>query len=113
MSPLTRYWPRSARVTEVAACYLVVDEVRLLPSRPLAGRVGRRRVATGDGAGGLRLLRACGRPPPPDPSPPLASLAGGGERQAHHVNITSACVSHLHIRCLPRSPTCRPAPRIC
>jgi hypothetical protein len=63
----------------------------LLPSRPLAGRVGRVSEANADGVGGLRLLRAYNEakdacsllvaPPTPDPSPPLASLAGGGERR--------------------------------
>jgi len=63
----------------------------LLPPRPLAGRGGRRRSATADGVGGLRLLRprnqaddagsVLAAPPTPSPSPPLASLAGGGERR--------------------------------
>src|SRR5690348_10093787 len=60
------------------------------PSRPLAGRVERRSEAAERGVGGLHLLCAgnrrntpapCLRPPPtPNPSPPLASLAGGGEQ---------------------------------
>src|SRR5262249_57028971 len=65
-----------------------------LPSRPLAGRVGRRRVATADGVGGLRLLRVCGwrttlapskrRPPPPTPPPhPPRSRGGGGGAPTH------------------------------
>jgi hypothetical protein len=63
----------------------------LPPSRPLAGRVGRVSEANADGVGGLRLLRACSEanvasfslvaPPTPDPSPPRAARAGGGERR--------------------------------
>src|SRR6266852_5567825 len=49
-----------------------------LPSRPLAGRVDRVSAANAVGVGGLNLLRAGGAPTP-NPSPPLASLAGGGE----------------------------------
>src|SRR3977135_1381714 len=54
-------------------------EAQHLPSRPLAGRVGRVSEANADGVGGLHLLRTRGAPP--DPSPPLASLAGGGEQR--------------------------------
>src|ERR1700704_2172399 len=62
-------------------------EAQHLPSRPLAGRVGRVSEANADGVGGLHLLRTRGRPrpptppPPPPPPPPLASLAGGGEQR--------------------------------
>src|SRR5215831_7240538 len=37
--------------------------------------------ANADGVGGLILLPVCGSPPTPNPSPPLAPLAGGGEQQ--------------------------------
>src|SRR5580658_4331494 len=80
-----------ARVT--SACR-VRDALRcrVLPSRPLAGRVERGGEAAERGVGGLRLLGICGErqnacseqaaPPTPNPSPPLASLAGGGEQKA-------------------------------
>jgi len=51
--------------------------------------------ANADGVGGLRLLRAgeakdasciLVAPPTPGPSPPLASLAGGGEKR-HHFSL--------------------------
>jgi hypothetical protein len=67
-----------------------VQQARPLPSRPLAGRVGRVSEANADGVGGLPLLRSCdaknacseqAAPPTLDPSPPLASLAGGGEKR--------------------------------
>src|SRR5580658_3800774 len=70
---------------------IVGTETRLLPSRPLAGRVEQRSEAAERGVGGLRLLGICGgrqnacseqaAPPTPNPSPPLASLAGGGEQK--------------------------------
>ena len=50
---------------------------RHLPSRPLAGRVGRRSEAATAGVGGLRLFRACGCPPPL--TPPRHSLRSRGE----------------------------------
>jgi hypothetical protein len=63
----------------------------LPPSRPLAGRVGCVSEANADGVGGLRLLLPCNdannasfllvAPPTPDPSPPRAARAGGGERR--------------------------------
>src|SRR6266852_45351 len=56
----------------------IVCETRASPSF-VAGRVDRVSAANAGGVGGLRLLRARGAPTP-DPSPPLASLAGGGER---------------------------------
>ena len=43
----------------------VSTEVSLLPSRPLAGRVGRVSEANADGVGGLHLLRICGDTPLP------------------------------------------------
>src|SRR5712671_2114743 len=49
----------------------------LLPSRPLAGRVGRRSEAATDGVGGLHVLRAGGRPPPL--TPPRHALRARGE----------------------------------
>jgi hypothetical protein len=43
--------------------------------REAVGRVGEHRVGDANRGGGL----ACNGPPTPDPSPPLAPLAGGGE----------------------------------
>ncbi len=75
-----------------------------LPSRPLAGRVGRRRARRRTGWGDyacsvlavITIARSSlAAPPTPDPSPPLAEpvlglaegktrgLAGGGEQRAH------------------------------
>src|SRR5262245_23824924 len=95
ISPLTRNWPKRERDMK-AACYGVDTAARLLPSRPLAGRVGRVSEANADGVGGLRLLRACDArnagfvlvaPPTPGPSPPRASRAGGGEAESHHFSF--------------------------
>jgi len=47
----------------------------------VAGRVDRVSEANAGGVGGLHLLLALWPPPTPNPSPPLASLAGGGEWQ--------------------------------
>ena len=52
-----------------------------LPSRPLAGRVDRVSEANAVGVGGLHLRRSSRQPPTPNPSPPRASRAGGGERR--------------------------------
>src|SRR5580704_18043610 len=62
----------------------------LLPSRPLAGRVeraaklrvrgGGTTLAPSQRIGALIACSAQAAPPTPDPSPPLASLAGGGEQ---------------------------------
>src|SRR3979490_2284051 len=52
------------------------NDAHLLPSRPLAGRVERRREATGGGGGGLRLLPAWrGVGARDEPRPPAASRA--------------------------------------
>src|SRR5580692_9341907 len=72
----------------------------LLPSRPLAGRVGRVSEANADGVGGLRLLRICEmalptlarskRPPPL--TPPRHALRARGEGNLPHLLRVSMLV---------------------
>src|SRR5262245_8073224 len=63
----------------------------LRPFRPLAGRVGRRRIATADAVGALRFLRArswnspraLSKRRPPPLTPPRRSLRSRGEGSRH------------------------------
>ena len=96
--------PRAARpggrgfFRGVKMCVELTRRVHLLPSRPLAGRVGCRRIATADGVGGLRLLRICkdtlthlrSTRGAPTPTPPRHALRarGEGRRRAMRLLVT-------------------------
>ena len=67
----------------------------LLPSRPLAGRVGRVSVANADGVGGLRLLRSRGSPPPL--TPPRHALRAQGEGNRLSLSLLLALTIALSI----------------
>jgi hypothetical protein len=58
----------------------------LLPSRPLAGRVGRVSEANADGVGGLRLHGASGAPRP-RPLPATRYVRGGRGEEGASVQL--------------------------
>jgi DNA ligase 1 len=53
-------------------------------SSPLPSRSGGEGSGVGGGSANSRPEAQADRPPTPDPSPPLASLAGGGEKAGHN-----------------------------
>jgi hypothetical protein len=86
-SPLLRSRPRKSGLPDLRTFKC---ETRASPGF-LAGRVDRVSGANAGGVGGLHVLRPCGEannacsvlaaPPTPNPFPPRAARAGGGERR--------------------------------